>query len=385
MKIKVLHLITDLDRGGVEQWLLSMLREVPRQECEMDFMCKGAEIGELAPLARELGARIIHNPLRPTHIAFIRGLERALIEGQYHIAHSHLHIYSGLGAWTARRLDIPVISSFHTTRFYPQHQLLRLPLFSHARSLYSRISLKYALENSAFITGCSRSVLENLAPEDAALSPRFRVLYYGINIPEPPVEEDKRAFRESWGWPPDAPLVVHVGNFRDAKNHAGLIAVFERVVREIPHAKLLCVGDGNLRPMIEDRIAKAGLHDSVRLAGYRDDVQELLTRCDVFVFPSIFEGFGLAPLEANAASLPVVGSRLHGIVEAVKDGETALLHEVNDIQGMARSVTRLLKDRELCQKLGSAGRDRARESFSNKASAKNLLNLYRETLETRGS
>ena len=84
----------------------------------------------------------------------------------------------------------------------------------------------------------------------------------------------------------------------------------------------------------------------------------------------------MVALEANAASLPVVGSRIPGLSEAVEDGRTALLHPVTDVQGMADSIIRLLVNPELAHRLGAAGRDRVKQEFSAEAGARRLLNLY---------
>ena len=119
--MRVLHLIHWLVRGGIETWLLSMLRAVPRDECVMDFVCKGAGTGPLAPVAEELGARVHHCPLGPAHIPFARGLARILKEGRYDVLHCHLDVYSGFPVWVARRRGVRVISSFHNTQFPPPY------------------------------------------------------------------------------------------------------------------------------------------------------------------------------------------------------------------------------------------------------------------------
>lgn len=373
---RVLHLNTAVGRGGTEMWLLSMLREIPRNECVMDFCCKGANVGEYAPLARQLGAQVYHCPLGPTHIPFIKGIKRILTEGQYHILHNHLGAYSGFPVWVAHRLGIPVITSFHNTQFAPQRWFTRLPILSHLRSIYATISINYALSHSDLVTGCSQAVIQRFGGDNTKTPGRSRVLYYGVNVPRPSSPEERASLRRSFGWPADAPLVLHVGRFFEQKNHLGLLSVFQFVLEHVPTARMLLVGDGRLRPEIEHTLAKHGLASTVRLLGMRDDVPSLMSKCDVFVFPSFFEGFGLVAIEANAAGLPVVGSRIPGLTEAVRDGETALLHDVEDIESMAMSAVRILTDRQCAQRLASAGRRWVRENFTVEISARRLLELY---------
>jgi len=105
-----------------------------------------------------------------------------------------------------------------------------------------------------------------------------------------------------------------------------------------------------------------------------------MRNCDVFVLPSFYEGFPVVALEANAASLPVIGSRIPGLSEAVEDGRTAILHDVKDVRGMADSIIRLLVDLESARRLGATGRARIQEEFSAETAAKRLLELYTECL-----
>jgi len=105
-----------------------------------------------------------------------------------------------------------------------------------------------------------------------------------------------------------------------------------------------------------------------------------MSLCDVFLFPSLHEGFGLVAIEASAAGLPVVGSKIVGLLEAVLDGKTGILHDVNDLEGMAQSVVLLLKDPAYAKGLASAGRERVIQNFSIPISAKNLLEMYQEVL-----
>src|ERR1700683_3353274 len=111
--LKVLHVITTLNRGGIERWLLSMLGEIPRTECAMDICCKGNSVGPYAPMAREFGANVYLEPLRVTQVGFLRGLRRLVTSGGYHIVHNPLQVYSWLPVFACRNLGVPVISSYH--------------------------------------------------------------------------------------------------------------------------------------------------------------------------------------------------------------------------------------------------------------------------------
>ena len=374
--MKVLHLITWMVPGGIEKWLLSMLAEMPRESCAMDIACKGASVGPLADVARESGARVLHCPLRPSHVGFGRELRSILREGKYNIVHNHLANYSGYATWIARRENVPTIASFHNTAFPPE-TWTRAPGLRQLRDVYSRRSMSYALRNSQFVTGCSEAVLESMA----AYAPRaanWRVLAYGVELPQIADESARRALRQELGWPDDALVVLHVGRFIEQKNHAGLLRIFARVAGEVPSARLLLVGEGPLTSEVENQIVALGLQEKARCIGVRNDVPHLMSCSDLFLFPSLHEGFGLVAIEANGAALPVVGSRIPGLGEAVEDGETAFLHSPHDEDAMATSTLSLLQNATLRRQIGQAGRDRACRQFTRAASAENLLRLYRE-------
>lgn len=375
--LRVLHLIHGLNRGGIETWLISMLREISRDICAMDFCCKGSEVGVLSDIAEQLGARVFHCPLGFNHPKFGRQFRDILSTQKYTILHNHVEVYSGFPVWVAQGLGIPVISMFHNTHFPAQDRLTKLPVLRQLRSLYGAVSIRYALQHSEFITASSQAILDSLAIPKYQLE-RSRVWYSGVTIADLKSSTDKIAFRQSFGWEGDTPIVLHVGRFAEQKNHLGLLKIFEKVRQQIPAAKLLMVGVGSLKSQIEAISTNRGLTDSVRFLGGRDDVPLIMSLCDVFLFPSLHEGFGLVSIEASAAGLPVVGSKIAGLLEAICDRKTGLLHDVDDYEGMAQSVILLLKDPDYAKSLASAGRERVIQNFSIPTSANRLLEMYQE-------
>jgi glycosyltransferase EpsF len=376
--LKVLHVITTLGRGGIERWLLSMLQQIERADCAMDFCCKGDSVGALAPLARESGASVYLQPLKVTQVGFIDGLRRLVSSEGYNVVHNHLQVYSWLPVYVSQDLGVPVITSFHCTEFPAETWLLRRPVVRQLRDVYAHVSVKYALRHTTVATGCSEGVVDVVREKYGGN--KWRVLYYGIDLPPLPTRQERREFRESFGWKADTPILVHVGRFAEQKNHFGLLRVFQLVRQRFPNVKLLLVGEGSLRPDVEAAVRERQLSQSVKFLGLRDDVPAVVSRCDVFLFPSWFEGFGLAALEANAAGRPVVASDVAGTREAIEDGVTGLLRDPHDSEEMAEAVASLLADPVLANRLGAAGRMRARDHFSKRASAACLLGCYHESL-----
>ncbi|WYL96430.1 MAG: glycosyltransferase family 4 protein [Gloeotrichia echinulata IR180] len=373
---KVLHLINNFNRGGIEKWLLYMLGEIPRSQYVIDFYCKGSNIGVLAKIAQHLDAKVICCRLGINQVRFAQQLRQILLEEDYQIIHNHLQVYSGLPVWVAHQLEIPIITSFHNTYFGYQMPFTRLPSIRQMRSVYAMISIRYALTHSDLVTGCSQAVLDSLNLQGTKIHKRSRILNYGINIPELATTEERNTFRQSFGWSKDVPVILHVGRFSEQKNHLGLLSIFKLVVKHIPTAKLLLVGEGPLRGFIEKNIAQLKLSQAVYLLGQRDDVPSLMSKCDVFLLPSLYEGLPVVALEANAAGLPVIGSKILGLTEAVVDGKTAILHDVDDIEGMAQSAIALIHNPHYCLQLGKAGREWVTDNHSTSVSAKQLIEIY---------
>jgi glycosyltransferase involved in cell wall biosynthesis len=382
--MKVLHLITWLVHGGIEQWLLQMARTIPRSQCAMDFCCKGANLGWRADEAYEVHSEVLHCPLRPTVVGFVRQLKEILAAGRYDLLHVHLDAHSGLPVYVARSIGLPVVVTFHNTYFAPGVWWTKFAGVRHLRALYSKYSVRYAVDHATLVTGVSQGVLQSVYGRQTPDPQRSRVLYLGTPTPRPLTSEQKQALRQAIGIPPAAPLLLHVASFSPAKNHAGLLDIFARVAQRVPGVHLAMTGDGALRGEIEQRVRHQPYRDSVHFLGLRNDVTDLMQASDAFVFPSFHEGFGIVLIEAQAAALPIVASRIGGVTEAVEDSVTAILHDPADIDGMAASTVRLLTDADRRRSLVDAGMARHRALFTQEAAVKRLLELYADCLATAG-
>ncbi|MBK7642662.1 MAG: N-acetyl-alpha-D-glucosaminyl L-malate synthase BshA [Planctomycetes bacterium] len=173
--------------------------------------------------------------------------------------------------------------------------------------------------------------------------------------------------------------IVHVSNFRPVKRVPWLLRAFARA-RLGADARLTLVGDGPDMQPARALVAELGLGASVSFLGERDALPELLSGADVFALSSSEESFGLSALEAMACATPVVATRVGGVGEVVEDGIQGLLVEVDDLEGFAGCLRRLVQDRELARKLGAASRTRAVEHFERHHVVEQYESLYRELL-----
>lgn len=155
------------------------------------------------------------------------------------------------------------------------------------------------------------------------------------------------------------PIVVCVAGFRHEKRQEDLIRAMPMVRRSFPGSLLVLAGSGWYRENLRAIAQEAGVADMVRFAGECEDVPALLAAADVFVLPSSVEPFGMSPVEAMAAGVPVVVTRTGGLAEIVTDGVDGLLVPVHDPDAIAAAIVRICNDPELRAALVTAGRTRA--------------------------
>ena len=195
--------------------------------------------------------------------------------------------------------------------------------------------------------------------------------------------EARPAARGALGVSPDTVVLGTVGRLDPVKDHVGLVDAFARVAGECPAAILVLVGDGPCRSAVEARIAGHGVGDRVRLLGQRLDVPALLAGFDAFALPSRAEGMSNTILEAMAAGVPVVATRVGGSPEMVEDGVTGSLVPPGDPGRLAAALGRYAGDPHLRAIHGKAGRERVLAEFDLPRMAERYLHLYRELTSAR--
>ncbi|RKZ13949.1 N-acetyl-alpha-D-glucosaminyl L-malate synthase BshA [bacterium] len=178
---------------------------------------------------------------------------------------------------------------------------------------------------------------------------------------------------------PGVPLLMHASNMRPVKNIGAVIDVFARVHEQMP-CRLAMVGDGPECSPARQQAEELGLVEDVLFLGNQDSLEELLAMSNVLLLPSETESFGLVALEAMSCAVPVVASNRGGLPEVVRDGETGLLFEPDDIEAMAGAVVSLLRDADRSRQMGDAGRERARERFCISCVIDQYIDLYERTI-----
>ncbi|MBV9598720.1 MAG: glycosyltransferase [Chloroflexi bacterium] len=370
--IRVLQLITSLERGGAENHVLALLTHADRSAFEFEVAVLRGE-GELVAVFRQAGIPVHLLRARTRLDAFaLQRLTSLLRDGHFDILHSHLFRADIFGALAVGRLGdrAPLLVS-------TRHNDDRFFLNPFVGLVHYAVSARQDL-----IIAISDHIARFTVSRGVRHPSRVRRVYHGI---EPPVtrslEREGRQIRADVGVGPDDFLVGNVGRLALQKGQRHLIAAMPLLLERVPNAHAVIAGSGDLEDYLRDLALEAGVADRVHVLGPRRDVPALMHAMDVFAMPSIWEGFGLVLLESMAAGRPVVASRVATIPEVVLDGETGLLVPAGDPVALAEALAQLAHAPETARALGEAGRQRVRQRFSIEKMVGDTELLYRELLE----
>lgn len=240
--------------------------------------------------------------------------------------------------------------------------------------------LKYTSRVARFVAVSDR-VADVLAHYGVERS-RIRRIYSGVPQRVRLGAAERDALRARLGLPAGALVVGTVGALADHKDPLTLVAAFSLLFAHEPRARLLFVGDGDLREAILREAARAGIAEAVVVTGFRDDPLDCLSALDIFVATSHLEGLNTSVLDAMSLGLPIVATRAGGMPELIAHEETGLLAEPRDPASVAGAIGRLVRDTACAARLADAARARA-ASFSDARMIEETIALYDEVLATR--
>ncbi len=377
--LKVLHLRTSAAFWGPDRQILQLIRPLRERGVAVDVLVlyrrpsEGPVAHPLVAQAREHGAMAdqILDSGRWSHRVLAQ-VRRRIRSGRYDLLHTHEYKGNLIGGWSAWRLGVPSVAS---VRGYTDRTL---PL-----RIYKWLDLGLTLRLFTRIVAVSEAVRRQVI---RAGYPARRVLTLHDAVDATTFSPDRLQFgaqvREELGCTTDHLLVCAVGRLSPEKGHGYLLTAFREVIAAVPEAYLVLVGEGPLRSRLQSQAAGCDLSDHIIFAGYRDDVEAIIAASDLLVMPSLREGFGDPIIEAMALQRPVIASRVGGMVEIVRHGETGLLAPPGDPGALAQAIVHLLKDPQARERMGLRGRQVALREFSVGRLADALAGLYKELAST---
>jgi glycosyltransferase involved in cell wall biosynthesis len=379
MKPKVIHVITKLELGGAQKVTLMTLERLPRDRYALGLVT-GPE-GLLVDWASRI--ENLDRVWLPSLIREVRPFQdlkalfsmlRLFRREKPQIVHTHSSKAGILGRWAARLAGVPFI--FHTAHGFGFHDFQR-PMVKRVYVFLERITTRIT----------TKLVVVSYA--NAEKGERNGVLKRGdwilcrdaISVREFMQPGPRRQLLRKWGISSDKLVVGMIACLKPQKSPIDFVDVAARVLKENAQAHFVLAGDGELRPEVEKRIKDQGIGDNFTLLGWQTDMPEVYRNLDIVVLTSLWEGLPCVFSEAMAGDLPIVATNVDGAREAIVDGDNGFLHEPHDIEGMAASVLKLLRDPDLRRTMGARGKSRVME-FDISTSVANLESAYRECLES---
>lgn len=300
--LRILHVIGAMGSGGAEALLMNIYRQIDRTKIQFDFVVHTNKEAFYDNEIISLGGKIYRAP-RFNVVNFIqyRKFWNAFFQEhpEYPIVHGHINSSAAIYLQCAKKHGRVAVVHSHATK--NQEKSLRAFVF-----LVASYPIRYIAD---FFFGCSKQAGIDRFGKKVAESDRFRVLNNGIDTSRYVFDLAKRnTIRSQYGIPEGCLTVGHVGRFTFAKNHKFLIDVFAQIHEKEPNSVLMMIGVGELEEEIRQQIRNLKIEKSVIFVGQTNAVCDYLQAMDVFVFPSVFEGLGIALVEAEAAGLPCVVS-----------------------------------------------------------------------------
>lgn len=372
-RLHVLHLIDGLAVGGAEVLLRETAAGLLRRgyQVTVGYSTPGPLVADLEKLG-----------LKPVQLSRMARIDPTLLVGmvklirseQPHVVHTHLFKSDFHGRLAARLAGAPVVvSTLHNADIWAR----RWPL----GMLYGATGRYFADK----VIACSDEVREYHLKHTGLPAEKTLTIENGVDLaPFQGREQDGLRIRSEFGFAHDAPVFGIIGRFKPQKDHATFLQAAAQVLRQVPSARFLVVGDGPLRPELEEQARSLGLFPALVFAGLRSDIPAIMAAFDVLVFSSRWEGLPVTLLEGMAASRAVVATAVDGIRGVAVPEQTALLVPPGNPDALAQACISLAYQPDVRQAMGQAGLERVRQRYSLEAMIERTLGLYHQLLQARG-
>lgn len=295
--IRILQVFHGMDCGGAETMIMSLYRKIDREKVQFDFLVHTSKECFYDSEIKSLGGRIFNLPKFKliNYSEYSKALNAFFDEhSEFSVVHGHLGSCAGIYLQVAKEHGCFTIAHSHNTK----------PNLSLKSIIYSCLTLK-TRRVAEYFMACSKAAGEYRFGKDiVANENRFMVLNNAIDTEKYVFSEAKRtSFRKEFKISEETMVIGHIGRFSKQKNHMFLLDVFKEILNQDQNAVLVLVGDGELKERVTAKARRQGIDNRIIFTGIRNDVPAVLSGFDVFIFPSLYEGLGIAVVEAQAAGL----------------------------------------------------------------------------------
>lgn len=365
-RVKVLHILSSFVTGGAEKLVVDLLSNYDDQRFEMAAVSFGSKMNYIFEQELERKGIVVYylNKRKGLDLSIYSKLYKLFQQFKPDVVHTHLYVirYTLLPAFL-NRVPVMVHTIHNNIESKEQNKL----------GLYIE---KVAYHNFGMVpVAISESVKLSIIKTYNLAQKYLPIIINGIDTGKYNGGQAGRKKNQSL-------QLIHVGRLNKQKNHALLINVFKVLIDRGFDLHLNLVGEGELKQELVKQVAALGISDRVHFLGVRSDIPELLQASDLFVFSSDWEGLPLVVLEAMAAGLPIVSTRVGGVPEIVKDQENGVLVEPGNQQMLVEAIAKLIGDQSKMDAMGAKSREISAQ-YDIKVTQHRYELLYQELLNNR--
>jgi glycosyltransferase involved in cell wall biosynthesis len=379
-KIKVLQLITRLDKGGSAEDTIMIASGLDRKKYEVTLMSGLVEDPrqDRKEEIEECGIRHIFIPELVRNINLIKDLTAflkiylLLRKEKFDIVHARTSKAGFLGRLAAKLVGVPIIIyTPHGHVFFGYFSTLKTKIFILLERIASPLADK--------IVALTNGEKEDYISYKIASERKLATICSGTDLnkfKELSLDEKLRTKKEL-RIPENSLVVGTVGRLVPVKGPEFLIEASKIIISKYPDTYFLFAGDGELRQSLEMKARQMGVNKNIIFLGWRDDVPKIISIFDIFVLPSLNEGMGRVLVEAMALHKPIVASRIGGIPDLVSHSKNGFLVPPKNTMELAKYIMVLLEDRRKRETMGFAGKEIA-SNLSKERMIEDTENLYEE-------
>ena len=365
-RVRVVEILATGTNGGAQEHLFSLLTrlDASRYDVSVVALSNGSTVRKMQRAG--IPVLVIDTP---DDAVAVGALATHLAEVRPEVIHNHMFRAETVGTRAAIALaEIGhrrpyIVSTVHSSR---------------VRSAADREDVLRLTPEMDHLIAVSKAILAKIDAEGRNVGVPVSLIYNGVDLDRYAPQEACSTLPDEYGMEPGSRIVGIVARLEPEKGHPTLFEAWPQVLRDVPDAYLLVVGEGSQREALERQAASLRIAHRVVFTGRRDDVPAVTAALDVAVLPSYREAQGLSVLEAMALSRPVVASNVGGIPEMIEDGRTGLLVEPRDAEGLASAITRLLLDRRLADAVARRGHDYVHAHFCVEEMVRAISAIYDE-------
>jgi len=365
-RLRTLHLNTERTWRGGEQQTLYLATGIEGRGHLARVLCQPES--EMSRRASRAGLEVVEIPMRGEvdPVAAWR-IARHIRRNRVDILHMHTSHAHGLGVLVSMLTRAPGRVVHRRVDFSIFRNRLKLSRFKYRRGVDRYVAISLAVKAQMV--------------EDGVPAHCISVVPSGIDAARlDNLHASRDTMRAALGLALDVPVVGCVAHLAWHKGQEFLVRAVPRLLERVPAARIIIVGEGERRSLLESEIQRLDVGGQVMLTGFREDVPALMQAFDVLAMPSVMEGLNTTLLDAQCLGIPVVASRVGGIPEAVKEGEGGVLVQPRNPVVLADALADLLGDRERRMELGRLGSVRVRKEFSVDRMVEGNLAVYHELL-----